>query len=109
MTGLILSMMLACNSSAENPKECESIADGKAKDQCFFDQIAPKTSAEMPQIIETAKKITDPLIRSAAVSAWVRDHNAEITQKQGMELCVLLDGRDRFYCMRRLSSPHLKR
>ena len=26
----------------------------------------------------------------------VRDHNNEITQKQGMNLCELLDGRDRF-------------
>ena len=56
-----------------------------------------------------AKNINDPMIRGAAVSAWVRDHNTEITQKQGMELCALLDGRDRFYCVRRLSSPHLKR
>ena len=109
MIGILLSILFACQTGESKPKDCESITNVKAKDQCLFDQIAPKTSAEMPALIETAKKITDPLMRSAAVSAWVRDHNAEITQKQGMELCVLLDGRDRFYCMRRLSSPHLKR
>ena len=99
---------LACG-SAEETKECSAITETIKKDECYHNELLQFSSAELPQIISHAKQITDPLIRGAAVSSWVRDHNNEITQKQGMDLCALLDGRDRFYCMRRLSSPHLKR
>ena len=105
---MIWALFLAC-SSTEAPKECSAQADTIKQDECYHNEVLSFSSTELPKLIDHAKKITDPLIRGAAVSSWVRDHNNEITQKQGMELCALLDGRDRFYCMRRLSSPHLKR
>ena len=101
--------MLACENAQEKPKMCSSITVVQEKDQCLHKEILSTTSAELDKLIKKAKKISDPLIRGAAVSAWVRDHNTEITQKQGMSLCEILDGRDRGYCARRLSSPHLKR
>jgi len=109
MIWAVLLTIIACDYPTAEPKSCDEITISKKKDKCLHDEISTKTSAELPQLIEVAQKISDPLIRGAAVSAWVRDHSTEITQKQGMKLCELLDGRDRFYCMRRLSSPHLKR
>ena len=105
---MILVFLLACG-TAEKSKECSAQTETIKKDECYHNELLKFSSAELPSIISHAKKISDPLIRGAAVSSWVRDHNNEITQKQGMDLCALLDGRDRFYCMRRLSSPHLKR
>ena len=88
---------------------CSDPKETKVKDQCLHNEILTIPSTNFKQIISKAKEIQDPMIRGAAVSAWVRDHNHEITQKQGKALCELLDGRDKFYCIRRLSSPHLKR
>ena len=88
---------------------CASPPDTKTKDQCLHNEILNIPSSQLQALTTKAKAIQDPMIRGAAVSAWVRDHNNEITQKQGMTLCELLDGRDKFYCVRRLSSPHLKR
>jgi hypothetical protein len=100
--------LLACEST-QKEQDCSALKNEKKRDECFHNELLTMSSVELPALIVQAKKITDPLIRGAAVSAWVRDHNTEVTQKQGMELCALLDGRDRFYCVRRLSSPHLKR
>ncbi|MEC7985879.1 MAG: hypothetical protein VX278_11995 [Myxococcota bacterium] len=105
---IALSILLAC-SSKQTAQECTSITDELQKDECYHNEVLLIPSTKLDELIIKAKSINDPMIRGAAVSAWVRDHNTEITQKQGMELCELLDGRDRFYCVRRLSSPHLKR
>ena len=106
---MIWMLFLACSTTKSNPSDCSALTEQRQKDECYHNALLKISSTELPKLIEQAKKIEDPLIRGAAVSAWVRDHNDEITQKQGMDLCELLDGRDRFYCMRRLSSPHLKR
>jgi hypothetical protein len=88
---------------------CEGIEAAVEKDQCLIGEIQKLNGPQMTEVIKKAKEIQDPMIRGAAVSSWVRDHNNEINQRQGKALCEILDGRDRFYCMRRLSSPHLKR
>ena len=106
---MILIIFLFACSSQSTPKECRDLTDELQKNECYHNEILLVPSTKLDELITKAKNINDPMIRGAAVSAWVRDHNTEITQKQGMELCALLDGRDRFYCVRRLSSPHLKR
>ena len=103
---MIWFFLLSCTQEVD---PCLSPKDTKIKDQCLHNEILTIPSTNFKQIISKAKDIQDPMIRGAAVSTWVRDHNTEITQKQGMSLCELLDGRDRGYCARRLSSPHLKR
>ena len=105
---ILFSLLFAC-SSKPTKQECGSLSNELQKDECYHNEVLLIPSTKMQELISKAKSINDPMIRGAAVSAWVRDHNTEITQKQGMELCALLDGRDRFYCVRRLSSPHLKR
>ena len=106
---MIVFFLLSACSSAPQKQDCNSLKDVLQKDECYHNEVLLIPSTKLDELISKAKNIHDPMIRGAAVSAWVRDHNTEITQKQGMELCALLDGRDRFYCVRRLSSPHLKR
>ena len=90
-------------------KQCSSISDAQQKDECYRKNIRELTSNEMTLVIAVAKKMQDSMIQGAAVSAWVKDNNNTINPQQGRQLCELLQGRDKFYCMRRLSSPHLKR
>jgi hypothetical protein len=108
--GFILTTMACSGSSTpESSGDCASIQDTMQRDDCYRQQIVALPPAEIDQIIQLGNKMVDPMIRGAAVAEWIKDHNNEINQQKGQELCALLDGRDRSYCMRRLSSPHLRR
>ena len=104
-------LLLSCSTKTETKTTipCEQITESLERDKCLSEEILLLKDPQITTVITKAKMIEDVMIRGAAVSAWVRDHNNEINQKQGKKLCEILDGRDRFYCMRRLSSPHLKR
>ena len=102
-------LFISCSSKTEEKIPCEQITESLERDKCLSEEILLLKEPQISIVITKAKMIEDVMIRGAAVSAWVREHNNEINQKQGQKLCEILDGRDRFYCMRRLSSPHLKR
>ena len=102
-------LFISCASKTEEKIPCEQITESLERDKCLSEEILLLKEPQINTVITKAKMIEDVMIRGAAVSAWVREHNNEINQKQGQKLCEILDGRDRFYCMRRLSSPHLKR
>ncbi len=107
----LLTLFLACSGSdsTSNDGDCSGINDMMKKDSCYHDQIVAMPANQIETVITTGQKMVDPMIRGAAVAEWIRLHNNEINQQKGQELCALLDGRDRSYCMRRLSSPHLRR
>ena len=110
MFGLLF--ILGCsggNTTAETTTDCTSVADQKKRNHCFHQQILTMPASAISDILATAKLINDPMIRGAAISEWVKNHNNDVNQQQGQQLCALLDGRDRSYCLRRLSSPHLRR
>ena len=90
-------------------KKCSSISNAQKRDECYRLHLVELPSSEISLVRSVAKKMQDTMIQGAAVSAWVKDNSNNITQRQGQELCELLQGRDRVYCMRRLSSPHLKK
>jgi hypothetical protein len=92
-----------------NNSNCAEILDTRQRNSCLHKKILTMPASNVAEIIETAKLINDPMIRGAAVSEWVKNHNNDVNQQQGQQLCSLLDGRDRSYCLRRLSSPHLRR
>ena len=102
-------LFISCSSKTEEKIPCEQITESLERDKCLSEEILLLKEPQISTVITKAKMIEDVMIRGAAVSAWVREHNNEINQNQGQKLCEILDGRDRFYCMRRLSSPHLKR
>jgi hypothetical protein len=82
---------------------------GMDKDRCLHDEIGAVPGAQPDVVVQKAQQIQDPMIRGAAVSGWVADHANELPQEKGQQLCNLLEGRDKSYCQRRLSSPHLQR
>lgn len=106
---LLLSMLFLGCTGEEVVKDCSTITDSKAKDLCFHDQLVALSPSQVDEVISMAKGMDDSMIRGAAVAEWIKLYNNEINQDKGQELCKLLDGRDRSYCLRRLSSPHLKR
>ena len=103
----LLSIVVSCGS--DTPKTCMERQDSIQRSDCLHKEIIRLPSRDVSTVITKAKQISDPMIRGAAISAWVRSHSNEISQQQGKQLCALLDGRDQSYCMRRLSSPHLQR
>ena len=108
MMWLIL-LMWACSDSTSSDGDCSKLTDLTKKDSCFHDKLVVMPVDQIDEVIKTGQQMVDPMIRGAAVAQWIKLHNNEINQQKGQELCALLDGRDRSYCMRRLSSPHLKR
>ena len=110
MTWLIV-LLWACSGSgsATVDGDCGKLTDLTQKDSCYHDRLVAMPVTQIDDVIATGKQMVDPMIRGAAVAQWIKLHNNEINQQKGQELCALLDGRDRSYCMRRLSSPHLKR
>ena len=88
--------------------QCDQLSDID-KDDCYHKNIQKIDGNEMNLVLQLAKKIEDTMIQGTAISTWVKNNNTNLNQQQGRQLCELLQGRDRFYCMRRLSSPHLKR
>ena len=108
MLFLNLLFALACQSQDPASIPCLERGEQSLVDTCLHDEIKllPQSVSD---VVQRAQQISDPIIRGAAVSTWVKEHNNEINQQQGQQLCALLDGRDRSYCQRRLSSPHLRR
>lgn len=82
---------------------------GMERDRCLHDEIGAVPGSQPDVVVQKAGLIQDPMIRGAAVSSWVAEHANELPQEKGQQLCNLLEGRDRSYCQRRLSSPHLQR
>lgn len=89
--------------------DCATLSPGPERDRCLHEEIKSLPPSEASAVLERAQLIQDEMIRGAAVSGWVAEHNADVPQQQGNALCQLLDGRDKAYCQRRLSSPHLQR
>lgn len=87
---------------------CDAKA-GMERDRCLHDEIAAIPGSQPDEVLKKASLISDPMIRGAAVSGWVAAHVDELPAEKGQELCNLLEGRDKSYCQRRLSSPHLQR
>jgi len=115
LIGLVV--LASCNSlPTESPETsqpttvgCATLSQGLEKDTCLHDAINLLPATEIDQVLEAAQSIQDSMIQGAAVSSWVAEHSTEIPRQKGETLCKLLSGRDWSYCLRRLSSPHLKR
>jgi len=108
----LLGVVAACGADeGPAPVAAASCAasSGMERDRCVHDEIGAVPGAQPDVVLEKAGQIQDPMIRGAAVSGWVAAHANELPQEKGQQLCNLLEGRDRSYCQRRLSSPHLQR
>lgn len=114
MTGLIhriviLGGLVLSGCGDPPPATCIGSESSFERDRCLHDEIASLPSEQAATVLDKAQAISDPMIRGSAVSTWVSEHANDIPRETGEALCMLLDGRDRSYCQRRLTSPHLQR
>jgi hypothetical protein len=108
---LLAAGFVGCGEDGTQPVEAAVGCDAKTgmeRDRCLHDEIAAVPGSQPDEVLKKARLIRDPMIRGAAVSTWVAAHVSELPQDKGQELCDLLEGRDKSYCQRRLSSPHLQ-
>lgn len=91
------------------PATCMDHETSFERDRCLHDEITVLPADQSALVLEKAKAISDPMIRGSAVSTWVSANVSSVPRETGEALCALLDGRDRSYCQRRLTSPHLQR
>lgn len=104
---LLVCLLVACGGQAA--RTCEEMSPGIDRDRCLHDEIGRLPGTAAPTVLAKGRLIDDTIIRGSAVSAWVAAHVKELNPQMGQELCSLLEGQDKAYCLRRLSSPHLQR
>lgn len=97
----LLGGVLACHGAPD----CSALA-GLDRDVCFDSRV--RAAAGPDAAIAAARLIEDPLVRDAAVVAWVRAHRAELRPSDG-RVCNVLTSAEQAACARRLSAPHLSR
>jgi hypothetical protein len=96
-----LLVLVACG----QPADCATL-DGLERDACFDARVRAATGPDT--VIAEARSIHDPLVRDAAVVAWVRAHRTELRPSDG-RVCSVLTSTEQAGCARRLASPHLSR
>ena len=119
---LVLMSVVACDSGSSDAGadgdesngaaasgDCSAAAAGIERDTCTKQRMLGMPASELKQVEKLASEIEDEMIRGAAVETWVQTNCNDVSLDQGRVLCELLEGRNRSYCERRLSSPHLCR
>ena len=103
-------LQFGCGSEEEaQSSDCSDLSEQREQDDCLKAQILTLDASNLPAVKEKAEQISDPIIRGAAVETWIMENCNGVSLEQGRGLCELLEGRNKSYCERRLSSPHLCR
>ena len=92
---LNLFFALACQKQDLASIPCLERGEQSLIDTCLHDEIKVLPHS-VSDVVQKAQQISDPIIRGAAVQPG-KEHNNEINQQQGQQLCALPDGRDRSY------------
>ena len=103
------SQQVTQNSTPLTGANCDEITGSKEKDECLYNLMETLEARDIDKVYQSAQQIQDSMVQGAAVSKWIKMNNNQLNPNQGKRLCELLQGRDQFYCLRRLSSPHLKK
>lgn len=70
-----------------------------------FKAQPPSTAADAVAVVGAMQ---DPVVRAAAVARWL-DVHPEVARVDGEALCSTLSGAEQRACLRRVTSPHLRR
>lgn len=89
------------------PPDCATLQPGMERDLCWFESAREVEELDASTLLAVARKVEDPVVRSATVMAWVRQHPE--ADGRAAPLCDLLAWSEQISCRRRLASPHLRR
>ncbi|GEM_PF-7017022 len=113
MTVLLpLLLGLACGTPepvAEPPPDCASLTPQATADRCWMDQLLGLPHDPVGAVVETARRIQDPVIRGAAVFGWIDLNATKSAPADAARVCEVLEGPNRRICDRRQKSWHLQR
>lgn len=87
--------------------DCATVPPGMDQDLCWFEASRAEPEPDAAALAALARKIQDPVVRSATVMHWVRRHPE--ADGSVASLCELLAYSEQISCRRRLESPHLRR
>jgi hypothetical protein len=105
---LLPPLMFAWGCHCLGPR-CDELEEQLARDKCYYQQLGAAEDASLEAVQLTIGEIDDPLIRSAAVLAWLDAHALEVSPEQAHGLCEVLEWNAYHYCQRRYSTPHMRR
>jgi len=100
---------LALGCTLGSAPTCTEMVRGMARDACLATELKALPPTDVDAVLAKARQVEDTMIQQEAVSTWITINAPHIEPQEGTRLCNLLTTRDASYCLRRLSSPHLKR
>ena len=74
-----------------------------------MDQLMVLPHDQVSSVVETARRIQDPVIRGAAVFGWIDLNATKSAPADAARVCEVLEGPNRRVCDRRQKSWHLQR
>ncbi len=109
---LPLAFGLACNPAVpDTPGEVPCVARSPQAevDRCHMDEVLALGHDQVDAVVETARRIQDPVIRGAAVFGWIDANATRTAPEDAVKVCEVLEGPNRRICDRRQKSWHLQR
>ncbi len=104
---------LACGgapaSDPEPAPDCAALTPQSVADRCWMDVLLTYGHDQVPEVVETAGRIQDPVIRGAAVFGWIELNADKAAPTNAAAVCDVLEGPNRRVCDRRQKSHHLQR
>lgn len=104
---LLVALGLAFGVGGCGPPDCATLPVGLDQDLCWFESVKARDDLDAAGLLTVARKVQDPVVRSATVMHWVRLHPE--ADGRAAPLCELLSYSEQISCRRRLESPHLRR
>jgi hypothetical protein len=80
---------------------------GASDDEALVAQAVGVRAGDVATMDALLLSIEDPIVRQAALVAWLDAHGAEQPVTVAIPLCERLEGAGRVVCLRKAASPHL--
>lgn len=99
--------LLSCTTDTA-PGACETLAD-RAADTCWAQRVLSLGPTDVDAVESAGAAISDPIVRGAAIDAWMREHGQAIPRERAHTVCELLEREARRVCVKRIDAAHLNR
>ncbi len=101
----LLALAFAATSAGAIPgPACGWRPAGAGRDLCLHYQLL---IADRSEVLGLATAISDPVVRGAGVTTWMRANRHDLAAADVLELCGILPREEEATCVRRTSAQHL--